>query len=185
MDKETNVQAMDALLNQAVCIRIETLTEGIRLVFAGVMKMLESLDVDSGRNIAAAGAIAAGLDAKDNIDKKRDTKTQERKVESKSAPDPATAPASATATEPTPTTVSEPVAAQASNLEPDPASTSAPISVSTVTVDDITKIIVRKIEQNRSNNTKIGQILKAYGAAKVSELPASKYEAFLTDLASI
>lgn len=54
-----------------------------------------------------------------------------------------------------------------------------------VTVDDITKIIVQKIKKDRSNNEKIGQILKTYGVAKVGELPPSKYEAFLTELAGL
>ncbi len=56
---------------------------------------------------------------------------------------------------------------------------------STVTADDITKIIVQKIKQNRSNSEKIGSILKAYGAAKVSDLSADKYEAFLTDVSQL
>lgn len=56
---------------------------------------------------------------------------------------------------------------------------------STVTADDITKIIVQKIKQNRGNNEKIGSILKTYGAAKVSELSADKYEAFLTDVSQL
>lgn len=55
----------------------------------------------------------------------------------------------------------------------------------TVTADDITKIIVRKIKQDRSNSDKIGTILKTYGAAKVSELPPDKYEAFLTDVSQL
>ena len=60
-----------------------------------------------------------------------------------------------------------------------------PAVKSTVTQDDITKIIVRKIKQDRSNNEKIGAILKTYGVAKVSDLPAAKYEAFLTDISQI
>lgn len=64
---------------------------------------------------------------------------------------------------------------------PEPQELAAP----TVTVDDITKIIVRKIKQNRSNNEKIGQILKAYGVSKVSDLPPAKYEAFVTDLSAV
>ena len=56
---------------------------------------------------------------------------------------------------------------------------------SSVTQDDITRIIVQKIKQNRNNNEKIGQLLKTYGAARVGDLPASKYEAFITDLAAI
>ena len=55
----------------------------------------------------------------------------------------------------------------------------------TVTADDITKIIVRKIKQDRSNSDKIGTILKTYGVAKVSELPLDKYEAFLTDVSQL
>ena len=56
---------------------------------------------------------------------------------------------------------------------------------SAITLDDVTKIIVQKIKKNRSNNEKIGQILKAYGVAKVGELPDTKYEAFLTDLSQL
>jgi hypothetical protein len=55
----------------------------------------------------------------------------------------------------------------------------------TVTVDDITKIIVRKVKQDRTNNEKIGSILKTYGVARVSELPTAKYEAFLTDISQL
>ena len=58
-------------------------------------------------------------------------------------------------------------------------------ATSSVTRDDITKIIVQKLKKDRSNNEKIGAILKTYGAAKVSELPAEKYEAFLTDLSQL
>ena len=58
-------------------------------------------------------------------------------------------------------------------------------AAATVTQDDITRIIVRKIKQDRSNNEKIGAILKTYAVAKVSDLPAAKYEAFLTDVSQI
>ena len=61
----------------------------------------------------------------------------------------------------------------------------APTATVSVTQDDITRIIVRKIKTDRSNNEKIGAILKTYGVCKVSDLPASKYEAFLTDLSQI
>ena len=54
-----------------------------------------------------------------------------------------------------------------------------------VTVDDITKVIVAKIKQKRSNNEKIGQLLRTYGVDKVSSLPAEKYEAFLTDISQL
>ena len=65
------------------------------------------------------------------------------------------------------------------------ADASAGGAVSSITLDDVTKIIVQKIKQDRGNNQKIGQILKTYGAAKVGELDPKKYEAFLTDLAAL
>ncbi len=54
-----------------------------------------------------------------------------------------------------------------------------------ISLDDVTKIIVQKIKQDRGNNQKIGQILKTYGVAKVGELDPKKYEAFVTDLAAL
>lgn len=54
-----------------------------------------------------------------------------------------------------------------------------------LTKDDITSVIVAKIKQKRSNNEKIGQLLKAYGVGALSDLPAEKYEAFLTDISQL
>lgn len=55
----------------------------------------------------------------------------------------------------------------------------------TITRDDLTAVIVGKIKKKRSNNEKIGQLLKAYGVAQLSDLPAEKYEAFLADVSQI
>ena len=54
-----------------------------------------------------------------------------------------------------------------------------------ITTDDITRIIVRKIKQNKDNNEKIGQVLKTYGVERVSDLKPEQYEAFVTDLAAL
>lgn len=54
-----------------------------------------------------------------------------------------------------------------------------------VALDDITKVIVAKIKLDRSNNAKIGSILKNYGVAKVSLLPKDKYADFLAEISSI
>lgn len=54
-----------------------------------------------------------------------------------------------------------------------------------LTKDDITSVIVAKIKQKRSNNEKIGQLLKAYGVGALSDLPAEKYEAFLTGISQL
>ena len=55
----------------------------------------------------------------------------------------------------------------------------------TITRDDLTAVIVGKIKKKRSNNEKIGQLLKTYGVAQLSDLPAEKYEAFLADVSQI
>lgn len=57
--------------------------------------------------------------------------------------------------------------------------------VVTITKDDITKVIVTKIKKKRDNNEKIGQLLKTYGVAQLSNLPVEKYEAFLADISQI
>ena len=49
----------------------------------------------------------------------------------------------------------------------------------------ITAVIVAKIKKKRDNNEKIGQLLKTYGVAQLSDLPAEKYEAFLADVSQI
>lgn len=55
----------------------------------------------------------------------------------------------------------------------------------TISKDEITAVIVAKIKQKRSNNEKIGQLLKTYGVGQLSELPADKYEAFLADISQL
>ena len=56
---------------------------------------------------------------------------------------------------------------------------------SSITYDDITKIIVEKIKQDTANNKKIEAIVNNYGVSMVSQLPKSKYEAFMAELASL
>jgi tyrosyl-tRNA synthetase len=54
-----------------------------------------------------------------------------------------------------------------------------------LTADDLIKVVTGKIKQNRGNKEKVLALLKSYGAAKISDVPADKYEAFLTDLSQI
>ena len=58
-------------------------------------------------------------------------------------------------------------------------------SAVTITKDEITAVIVAKIKKKRDNNEKIGQLLKTYGVAQLSDLPAEKFEAFLADVSQI
>mgnify|MGYP004516187677 FL=1 len=52
----------------------------------------------------------------------------------------------------------------------------------TLTADDLIRVVTQKIKKDRSNKEKVLALLKSYGAAKVSDIPADKYEAFLTDV---
>ena len=54
-----------------------------------------------------------------------------------------------------------------------------------LTVDDLIKVVTQKIKQDRANKEKVLALLKSYGAAKISDVPVDKYEAFLTDLSQI
>lgn len=55
----------------------------------------------------------------------------------------------------------------------------------TLTADDLIRVVTQKIKKDRSNKEKVLALLKSYGAAKVSDIPADKYEAFLTDLSQL
>ena len=58
-------------------------------------------------------------------------------------------------------------------------------SASELTADDLIKVVTGKIKQNRANKDKVLALLKSYGAAKVSDIPQDKYEAFLTDVSQL
>ena len=54
-----------------------------------------------------------------------------------------------------------------------------------LTTDDLIRVVTQKIKKDRSNKEKVLALLKSYGAAKVSDIPADKYEAFLTDVSQL
>ena len=58
-------------------------------------------------------------------------------------------------------------------------------TASELTADDLIKVVTGKIKQNRANKDKVLALLKSYGAAKVSDIPQDKYEAFLTDVSQL
>ena len=70
-------------------------------------------------------------------------------------------------------------------FDPEPKGPDKPSPTPTVTIDDITKVIVAKIKKKRDNSARIGARLKSYGVEKVSGLPSEKYEAFLTDISEL
>jgi hypothetical protein len=139
-----------------VSVDVEKLSQGLQTTFMGVALVFESL-----------GASEA---AEQIVVKSRQTETQATEpVAEESKPD---KPAEE---------IVEPMAENEAEATFD-AAAEAPTSV---TVDDITKVIVAKIKQKRGNNAKIGQLLKSYGVDKVSSLPAEQYEAFLTDISQL
>ena len=56
---------------------------------------------------------------------------------------------------------------------------------SSISLDDITKVIVEKIKQDRGNREKIEAIVHEYGVSVISQLDEANYEAFLAELASL
>lgn len=55
----------------------------------------------------------------------------------------------------------------------------------TLTADDLIRVVTQKIKKDRSNKEMVLALLKSYGAAKVSDIPQDKYEAFLTDVSQL
>ncbi|MBR6901906.1 MAG: hypothetical protein IKN30_07600 [Synergistaceae bacterium] len=54
-----------------------------------------------------------------------------------------------------------------------------------ITLDDVTKAIVKLIKKDTANNQKIGEIVKKYGVEKVHEIPPEKFVNFMEDLAAL
>ena len=175
--------------HEPVTVETAKVIQGISLVFCGALTMLEALhphvslapstilDLVTGN---VEGLEKAAAERRDAAKKEvsRDTEETERPVD-------------------TADTVSDESAVPSDIHQVDadvkdkagkgnPASdTPEEAPTSTVTADDITRVIVRKIKQDCSNNEKIGAILKSYGVAKVSDLPAAKYEALVIELSAI
>ena len=169
---ETKSAAVETAEKKEVTVSWHKMTDGIGLVFAGVLSMLEALDAGTARDIM--NCISQGEKKEGEANDAEDTGagTVDGDAGADDAPVADTAPAVAEETD-----ISAPQEETAETKEQE--------TTSCITQDDITKIIVQKLKMDRSNNEKIGAILKTYGVAKVSELPAEKYEAFLTDLSQL
>ena len=170
--KKKNTETVDSAAPSVIAVDARKLSHGLKMTFEGMAMVFDSIGVDAPtmkvEDVKVASAPAGT--AEDKACGVEETVSEEHN----------TAPA---AEEQNPATEAENVDTAedtAAEAQPD-----ASEPTSTVSLDDITKIIVQKIKQNRSNNAKIGSILKTYGVAKVGDLPTSKYEAFLTDLSAI
>ena len=167
---------------EPVTVSMKKLIAGVGTVFTGVIEMLEALEPHVAQHLVDVAV-------QHTADEKKSTDVKSAQLGS----DPTAGSVSEHSEEIEKESVAEAdaqtdTAAAVSEERPGEESQNAgsdTTAVNTVTEDDLTKIIVRKIKQNRSNNEKIGAILRTYGVSKVSELPVSKYEAFLTDVSQL
>ena len=189
---ETNVNK-EVTTNPGVTVKMSKLVEGIGTVFIGVLTMLESLDASTAKTfvsgfVGETSVIDGFVSAMSGTPTtpKEETSAAEKPIAEETQKDtPVEVPAEETEEKPAAegkaSGATEPDAGEKTAEEK--TETDAPAT--SITADDITKVIVGKIKQNRSNSDKIGSLLKTYGAARVTELPASKYEAFLTDISQL
>ena len=69
--------------------------------------------------------------------------------------------------------------------EPKPEQPQTEAAQSSLTLDDITKVIVGKVKQNQANSDTIGQLVQSFGVATVKQIPVERYEEFMTKLAAL
>ena len=170
-----------------VSVDMAQLTEGISLVFSGAVKMLEAMaytvPVDSS---FTANSITDDSSAIDSVSTENCIDSDEPKTDMT-----VDKPPQGQQQEQPPETKAETKAEQKKTPqeeqknEPQESKGNTEKLAVSVTPNDITRIIVRKIKQNKENNEKILMILKTYGVEKVSDLKPEKYEAFVTDLAAL
>ena len=165
---DQNLTVESTEMTPTVTVSMKKLVAGVGTMFAGVLQMLEALEPQAAKQLMDRVA----------QDAEADQVVANTTVSAKEEMGPVNEP-KATAEQAGAEEQAAPVKGEAQ--DPAPASD----QTQTVTVDDITKIIVRKVKQDRTNNEKIGSILKTYGVARVSELPTAKYEAFLTDISQL
>lgn len=171
--KKKNAETVEAAASNVIAVDARKLSQGLRMTFEGMAMVFDSIGVDAAVPTVKADdaktEVTAGTASAEKAGGVEETKSEELDM------------AQGTEVQNAATEAETEDAAEA----PSEVQSDASEPTSTVSLDDITKIIVQKIKQNRSNNEKIGSILKTYGVAKVGDLPASKYEAFLTDLSAI
>lgn len=171
--KKKNAETVETIASNVIAVDARRLSQGLKMTFEGMAMVFDSIGVDVAVPTVKADDVKTEVKA-DTASAEKAGGVEETKLEEHNVAPDAEVQNTATKAE------TEDAAEAQSEAQPD-----ASELVSTVSLDDITKIIVQKIKQNRSNNEKIGSILKTYGVAKVGELPVSKYEAFLTDLSAI
>jgi len=170
-----------------VSVDMAKLTEGIHLVFSGAVKMLEAMaytvPVDSSFTVNSITDSSSAIDTVSvenciDSDEPKTDMTVDKPPQGQQQELPHEQPPETKAEQ-------EKTPQEEQKNEPQESKEKAEKAAVSVTPNDITRIIVRKIKQNKENNEKILMILKTYGVEKVSDLRPEKYEAFVTDLAAL
>ena len=136
-------------------VQTQKLVSGINLIFAGIGELLSAMEPEMAKSLHALASMET---AKDVL-----------------------------GYEELPTAEDEPVAETAPEPEKKKSALKkkAADKPTELTVDDLIKVVTGKIKQDRGNKEKVLALLKTYGAAKISDVPPNKYEAFLTDLSQL
>lgn len=157
-----------------ICVNALKLSRGLKTTFEGIALVFGSLGAGTEFHESLSSAQEASAHAAPKRDSPNESAEREDKAERKDKEQPP----EQTQSEPRGTQPIEPAA----SVNPAPTET-APAS--SLTIDDITKIIVSKIKQNRSNNEKIEKLVQSFGVQSVKAIPPEKYEVFMTELAAI
>lgn len=187
---EERASAQMTQMAQMISVDAGKLSKGLKTTFEGVAMVFDSIGVpvDIGVSVGAETPVEEQKEEKTEASPvtKTEAKAETAPVEEtqKEVPEVPVQEASAPAAEAKAAGTESTEDTENKEAKEAPVEKAAEVTPS-ITIDDITKIIVQKIKQNRKNNEKIGSILKAYQVSKVSDLSTSKYEAFLTDLSAI
>lgn len=147
-------------------VQTQRIVNGINLMFAGIGEILSAMEPDMAKAVQALAKAAPGnLDDYEEILGADEVPWDTEPEKSEQDNTPATAP------------------------EPEPpkkkAAPKKKQEQTALTADDLIRVVTQKIKQNRANKEKVLALLKSYSAAKVSDIPADKYEAFLTDVSQL
>lgn len=173
---ETNTKETGS---RGVTVKMSTLTEGIGIVFSGVLTMLESLDAGTAKTLVEGFVNGNGETANTAANTAEGFTDAVPGSTAVSGVDDSTKKDSASG-------ASQPVKAEQTK-QPEKAAQTAQHSQanSGLTVDEVAKIVVQKVKANPGINEKIRALVIAHGAQRVTELKPENLEAFLTDLSQL
>lgn len=174
-------------------VDITRLTEGLQTMFFGMSEIFGSIGAAEAGNLIASGVSPEAASAKKSNSssvvktaQNAPIKTEDKPKTAKSAA--TTEPKSAYKPKPEPQETVETSSKSNEPIEPQPNAEpeqKPEDSKPGITMKEIIGIVTQKIEADRSNSAKIGDIVKSFGISKLTELPEDKYEAFMTQLTTL